>query len=294
MSSPIILIANPIAKRASERKIRKAVELLNSSGREVKVFLTGKRGDAEEMAREAAESGPSLIIASGGDGTFNEVMNGIVDTGAPMAILPMGTTNVLAKELDVPETIEGAIGVALRMNVHIVSVGKIDFLSDSAPATRHFFLMAGIGFDGETVRSVSSALKKCSGKGAYILGGVKTLMKYCPEPLAFTLDGKRYTGYSGIIGKASKYGGNFKVTPDARLGNPDLYVFVMHGNKQVDLVRYTFGVLTGRHLGFKDITYSRAYSIDVEGSASIQIDGDYVGRTPARITVAPDSLRLIY
>ncbi len=294
MSSPIILIANPAAKRASERKIRKAVELLNSSGHEVKVFLTAKRGDAEEMAREAAGSGPYLIIASGGDGTFNEVMNGIVNTGTPMAILPMGTTNVLAKELDVPETTEGAIGVALRMNIHIVSLGRIDFLSDSAPATRYFFLMAGIGFDGETVRSVNSALKKCSGKGAYILGGMKTLMRYCPESLAFTLDGQRFAGYSGIIGKASKYGGNFKVTPDARLGDPDLYAFIMHGNRQLDLVRYTFGILTGRHLGFKDITYRRAHSIDVEGNASIQIDGDYIGRTPARITVVPDSLRLIY
>ena len=294
MNSPIVLIANPAAKRASERKIRKAVELLKASGREVKVFLTGRRGDAEGMARKAAESGASLIIASGGDGTFNEVMNGIANTDARMAILPMGTTNVLAKELDVPETVEGAIGVALKMRAHLVSLGRIDFLSDSSPATRYFCLMAGIGFDGETVRSVSGVLKKYSGKGAYILGGVKTLMKYCPEPLTFTVDGQRYTGYSGIIGKASRYGGNFEVTPDARLGNPDLYVFIMHGKKQFDLVRYTLGVLAGRHLGFKDITYRKAHSISVEGNACIQIDGDYIGRTPAAITVAPDSLRLIY
>lgn len=294
MNSPIVLIANPAAKRCSEKKTQKAVELLGSSGREVILRLTEKRGDAEEMARNAAEGGSSLIVASGGDGTFNEVVNGMAGTDAVMAILPMGTTNVLAKELGIPENVEEAVRVALKMKAHTVSLGRITVVSGSWTASRHFCLMAGIGFDGETVRSVGRILKKSSGKGAYIMGGLKTLVTYSPEALTFTVNGEVYYGYFGIIGKASKYGGNFKVTPDARLEDPGLYICIMHGKKRADLIRYAFGILTGRHLGFKDITYRKANSIKVEGNACIQVDGDYIGKTPATITVAPYSLKLIY
>ena len=294
MESPIVLIANPAAKRSSPGKIKRAVELLRSAGREVEVHLTEKRGDAEDFARGASGRGASLLIAAGGDGTFNEVINGIAGTVTPMAILPLGTSNVLAKELGVPEEIAGAVKVALSGKVHLVSLGSIALTSGQSTRTRYFCLMAGIGFDGETVYSVSLSLKKYSGKGAYILSGLKTLMRYSPEKMTFTVDGKTFTGYSAIIGKASKYGGNFMITPDARLSRPELYAFIMHGKRRADLPRYAFGIVAGRHLGFKDVTYLRADAVRVEGNARVQIDGDYIGTAPVDIAVAPDALQLIY
>jgi len=294
MKSPIILIANPAAKRASPRKIRKAVELLRSAGHEVIVHLTEKRGDAEDFARKASKEEASFFLAAGGDGTFNEVMNGIANTGMKMAILPMGTTNVLAKELGIPEDVKGAIHVALNGSVRSVSLGEIEFTRHSSLVTRHFFLMAGIGFDGESVYGINEALKKYWGKGAYILSGLKTFAGYSPAELTFVLNGQTFTGYSAIIGKASKYGGNFRITPDARLENPELYVCIMHGNKPSDILRYVYGILSEKHLGFKDITYLKANSVSVEGLAHIQIDGDYLGTTPATITVVPDAIKLIY
>ncbi len=294
MKSPIILIANPAAKRASPRKIRKAVELLRSAGHEVIVQLTKKRGDAEDFARKASKEEASFFLAAGGDGTFNEVMNGIANTGMKMAILPMGTTNVLAKELGVPENIKGSVGAALTGKEHTTALGSITFTRHASRVTRYFCLMAGIGFDGEAVYGVNKALKKYWGKGAYILSGLKTLAGYSPAELTFTVNGQTFTGYSAIIGKASKYGGNFRITPDARLENPELYVCIMHGNKPSDILRYVYGILSGKHLGFKDITYLKANSVSVEGSAHIQIDGDYLGTTPVTITVVPDAVKLIY
>src|SRR4030042_3957227 len=99
MKSSIVLITNPEAKKSSRRKIKLASRLLKSRGYEVEILTTTQRGDAEKFAREAAKKSPSMIIAAGGDGTFNEVINGIAGTEIPMAILPLGTTNVLAKEL---------------------------------------------------------------------------------------------------------------------------------------------------------------------------------------------------
>ncbi|GAB4409503.1 MAG: diacylglycerol kinase family lipid kinase [Thermodesulfovibrionales bacterium] len=302
MKAPIVLIANPAAKRASEHKIKQAARLLRSAGREVAIYLTEKRGDAETIAKRAAGDNVPLIIAAGGDGTFNEVINGIAHTDTKLAILPMGTTNVLAKELSIPEDVEGALKVALSENVHTVSLGRIDFtphlacpeLAEGSLLTRYFCLMAGVGFDGEAVYGINESVKRYSGKGAYILSGLKTLLSYSPEVLTFAANGKTCTGYSAIIGKASKYGGNFRVTPDASLLNHEIYICIMHGKKRLDILRYVSGILMGTHLRFKDITYLKTTSVEIKGQAHIQIDGDYLGRTPATITVAPDALRLIF
>ncbi len=294
MESSIVLIANPVAKRSSPKKIERAVELLRSSGRTLTVHLTENRGDAEKVARSASERGASLIIAAGGDGTFNEVINGTARTDSVMAILPMGTTNVLAKELGIPEDVETAVELALSGEAHLVSLGSLTITLRQTIVTRFFCLMAGIGFDGEAVYSANLSLKKYSGKGAYVLSGIRTLVRYAPDEMTFIVDGRRYTGYSAIIGKASKYAGHFRITPDASLVNPDLYVFIMHGRRPADMLRYALGMLRGRHLAFKDVTYLRAHSVRVEGNARIQTDGDYIGTAPAEIGVVPEALKLVY
>ncbi len=291
MEEPVILIANPVARRASPQKIRRAEELLKAAGHQVILRLTEKRGDAEEFARNSPDR--SFLLAAGGDGTFNEVMNGIVNTGRKMAILPLGTTNVLAKELGVPENVEGAVAVALAGREHRISLGKITYSGSPSPVTRHFCLMAGIGFDGETVYRISSTVKKYWGKGSYVLSGLRVLAGYSPGELTFEVNGKSFTGYSAIIGKAPRYGGDFMITPDAKLANPELYAYIMHGKRRTDILRYALGVLRGSHIGLKTATYLRAESVRIQGKAHIQTDGDYLGTTPAEITVIPHAVRLI-
>ena len=294
MKSSIFLINNPKAKKSSERKIMLASRFLRSRGYKVDVFFTTHRGHAESIAREALDKSPSLIIAAGGDGTFNEVINGIAGSEAPMAILPLGTTNVLAKELGIPENVEGAMEIAVGRTPKTVSLGKIVITRHSSLVTRHFCLMAGIGFDGEAVFGINETFKKISGKGAYIYTGIKTLCRFDPGELTFDVDGKSYSGFSAIVGKASRYGGNFRVTPDARLADPALYICIFKGKKRLDIFRYVVGVATGSHLGFKDVEYLKAEKIQLDGNAHIQLDGDYFGKTPAKIEIAPDIVRLVF
>ena len=304
MKSSIVLIFNPTAKNASGRKIAKASHFLRSRGYKAEILFTEQKGHAESLAREAVKESPSLIIAAGGDGTFNEIVNGIAGSEIPMAILPLGTTNVLAKELGLPETVNDAMEVAVRGIPKTVSIGKISItchsslvrtLADSPRrVTRYFLLMAGIGFDGEAVFRINETLKKISGKGAYIFSGFKTLSVFNPDKLILDMDGKTYTGYSVIISKVAKYGGNFKITPDARLTDPFFYVCLFKGKRRLDILRYVTGIVAGKHLGFRDVEYVRAKNINVEGDAHIQIDGDYFGRSPARIEVVPDTVRLVF
>jgi len=159
---------------------------------------------------------------------------------------------------------------------------------------RFFCLMAGVGFDAAAVYGMNSSVKRLSGRLAYVLSGLRVLLRYRPSQLSFTADGVEYRGYTAIIGKAGKYGGHFRVTPDANLADPHLYACIFCGRRRSDLLRYVFGVIRGAHLSLCDVAYLKAQEVIVTGDAHIQIDGDYLGRTPARITVAPDALRLIW
>lgn len=286
-----LLIANPKAKRFSERGLSKAVDILSTKGFDVEVKETSFKGEAEILARDLSHD-YNIIIAAGGDGTFNEVINGLALTETKMAILPMGTTNVLAKELNIEEDVDGAIMRIINGREHVLSIGSITLQSPSI--SRYFCLMAGIGFDGEAVYGCNETLKKFLGKGAYILSGLKILLRYAPEPLTFNFDSMVKKGYSAIIGKASKYGGHFKITPDANLFKPDLYIFLMHNRKRMDILRYFLAIILGRHRSLKDITYSRAKEINIEGRAKVQIDGDFIGHTPATIRVIPDAIRMVF
>lgn len=291
MSQPVIVIANPAARRTCRRKLDKAVRLIKARGLEVELLVTAKRGDAERYARDSVSRNPYLLLAAGGDGTFNEVINGIAGTGVPMAILPLGSVNVLAREIGVPGDVKAAVDIAVDRKTHSVSLGKITF---SHNQSRYFCLMAGIGYDARTVSRLSNKIKKLSSEGAHLLSGLKTLFSWNPEALSITVNGKPSLGYSLIVCNSRKYAGDFVVAPDVSINAPCFYVFTMHGRRRRDIIRYVLGILTGRHLKLRDITYSRAENIEVKGTAHIQADGDYFGETPAAITVAPNALRLIY
>ena len=294
MKSSIILIGNPAAKGFSLKKIEQACLFLESKDRKVEKVFTTRKGEATALAGAAAEKSPPLIIAAGGDGTINEIVNGVAGSEVPVAILPLGTTNVLARELDIPGDVEGAMTAAIERTPRVISLGKIEAVRPQSFSPRHFVLMAGIGYDGETVFGINENLKKISGKGAYIFSGIKTLFSFDPEELLFTIGGKTYPGYSAIIGNASKYGGNFRVTPDAKLTEPSLDVCIFKGRRSMDILRYVLGIAAKSHLRFRDVEYVKTHGIEIKGKAHIQLDGDYFGMTPARIFSVPDALRLVF
>lgn len=303
----ILLIGNPVAGGNALSKIEKAAKIIVSRGFDVRLILTGKRGDAELFAKQigsefgdrSSESGSNknsklLVIAAGGDGTYNEVANGLVHSGIPMAILPLGTTSVLARELGFPTRMEKAIDISLNGEIHSVHIGKIILTAQVPNVTRFFLLMAGIGFDGEVVFRVNETIKRYSGKGAYILSGLKSLFAYNPEPIIIKDKTFLLSGYTAIVGKASCYGGDFKITPDARLTEPCFYIFITHRKGRSDMIRYVSGILKRSHLKFTDISYFKSSEVEIEGNANIQIDGDYIGRAPAKIEIVPDALKMVF
>jgi YegS/Rv2252/BmrU family lipid kinase len=285
------IVANPAARKASREKIDLASRLLNRAGYRVIAYYTESKGHGIELARRAVSDGASMVIAAGGDGTFNEVMNALAGGDVPMGLLPAGTTNVLAKELRLPENVKGAIKRILSGAVHDVHVGRLVF---PGGVERKFFLMASAGFDAWAVYCVDSKFKQHSGKMAYIMSGLKNLFSWNPGLLTVRADGEEHRASGVIVCKAASYGGYIKAAPDARLSEPHLYAVIMKGFGKRDVLRYAAGIILRRHTRFRDIVYRKCSAVEVLGKTHLQADGDYMGLAPVKIDVAPERLKLVY
>lgn len=283
----IKLIANPIAGGNALASIRRAQEFLERQGCTVAVTLTGARGDARMAAAKAKNEGFDRIVAAGGDGTLNEVINGLAPSAIPLAFLPLGTTNVFALEAGIPFDVEQACDIVLHGTPQPVCLGL-------AGETR-FLLMAGAGFDADVVYRVSGRLKRWTGKLAYLVSGLRTLSGPPLAPIeVLREDGTTVPGYHVIIGNGRLYGGRFSVTPDASLAEVALDVCVFLKKGRLPLLRCAAKIAAGRRLARPDAETFKARSVTVRGEGvPVQIDGDYLGRLPMTFRALPGELVLV-
>ncbi len=156
--------------------------------------------------------------------------------------------------------------------------------------------MAGIGFDGDVVHGMSPSLKRLVGKGAYVLSTVRSVLHYSPKPLTITysrVDGSvaKTQGTSVIVGNAARYGGDFMITPQARLATPSLELMIDRSRGPVDFLRLLSAIGSGRTI--PGACYETVTAIRIDGVARMQIDGDESGTTPVVIDVVPDVLQLV-
>lgn len=283
----IKLIANPIAGGHALAKIRIAREFLEFHGCTVDLCLTGARGDARNAAAAAKNAGFDRIIAAGGDGTLNEVINGLAPSAIPLAFLPLGTTNVFALEAGIPFDVEQACAIAIAGRPQPVCLGL-------AGETR-FLLMAGAGYDADVVYRVSGRLKRWTGKLAYLVSGLRSLAGPSPAPIEVVReDGTTVPGYHVIIGNGRLYGGRFSVTPEASLTEELLDVCVFLQKGRLPLLRNAAKIAAGRRLAPPEAETFKARNVTVRGEGvPVQIDGDYLGKLPMTFRVLPGELVLI-
>ncbi|MDA8156195.1 MAG: diacylglycerol kinase family lipid kinase [Actinomycetota bacterium] len=290
------IIWNPASLRGSQKKVALAVRLLEEAGIKTQPLQTAHKGHGIELAKKAAQEGMDIVVAAGGDGTFNEVANGLAGSGAAMGIIPTGTTNVLAKELHIPGNVEGAARlIAGRMKkggARPVYLGHLGFENG---LERKFLLMAGVGFDGEAVYRVATAAKGSPGKTGYIMGGLKLLGGWKPERLSLKIDGGRQIAASSVIVcKGARYGGYMKAAPDADISTPYLYAVAVRGFGKLDILRFALGFLAGAHTTMKGVLYTSCSSIQISGTPHVQADGDYIGKGPLTVEIAKEKLRMVY
>lgn len=283
----IQLIANPVAGRNAEAAITQAQRYFASQGVEVDLCLTRGRGDAEMYAAQGADRGYDRLVVAGGDGTVNEVVNGMTAGSPPLAVLPAGTTNVLALEAELPWRVDQACAVALHgipTAIHLGLAGE-----------RRFVLMAGIGFDAAVVRDVDLSLKRRVAKGAYLISACLGWLRLRDTPLRIVDDrGVTHHGYGAIISNARSYGGKFTMTPEASLVADCLDVCLILRPGRMAQLMAGMALVSGRPLAYPwgEQLRGRVFVVSGDG-VPVQIDGDSAGELPRTFAMNPFMIRLM-
>ena len=291
-----LLIYNPNAGRGGghrAREVARFCEHLKAHRIEVTVASTAGPGDAARLAAQAAgENIYSEVIVSGGDGTINEALQGLVGSGARLAIWPRGTANVLARELRLPFDAKSAAQVFARGATRPISVGCA--VEDGSGARRYFFLMAGVGLDASVVRRVPARLKRRVGEAAFWYSGLGHLAHWQPEAFTVEIDGQDFPATFAAIGKAPRYGGNLAITPRARLDGVEFEVCVVDSRSRF---RYLYLLSHAMRGGVADgmgaVRFFRATRVHATGDALVQADGELIGQLPMTFEIIPRAIEIV-
>ncbi len=230
----------------------------------------------------------SLVVVAAGDGTFNAVVNGLRPGTATLAVLPFGTSNVLAAELGIRSIEDGLERIAVGAT-RSLSVGVIE-LTD---AIHRFVLMAGIGLDGAVVRDVRPTLKRLLRQGAYGISALGRAVAWDSSTFRIVTADTAIICHTAIICNASRYGGNFVLAPECSPFSNGLTVICIRGNQRRSYLRSAYDLFTGNAQASKELFSLSAAELTIDGSKPIQIDGDFIGYGPARIFEINDFARMI-
>jgi YegS/Rv2252/BmrU family lipid kinase len=286
----VLVIYNPAAGQWRRRRLQATLRALDEIGCPLTLHETTRPGDAEAKASMLTEDDCDVVVAAGGDGTINEVANGLIGAPGPvppLAIIPLGTANVLAQEIGLrgqPGNVARAIAGGSRMIVHL---GKAN--------GRHFIMMAGVGFDAHVVANVDLALKRRTGKVAYVLETAAQALRYGFPLCQVTIDGRRFEACSVVVCNGRHYGGPFVAAPQASLGKPLLDVCLLERGGWARVLRYGAWLVLGRLSRLPDVRIETGSLITIEGvpGLPVQGDGDIIAELPVTIEVSDRTLELI-
>jgi len=287
-SSPFLII-NPDSGSFSRRRIRQVVDSLRRSG--LPPVVHPVRNPAEALrccqAIRRVREHPFIIVAAG-DGTFNAVINGLGPGPATLAVLPLGTSNVLAAELGISSLDDGLARICAGRTGPL-SVGLLEL----AAGRRYFALMAGSGVDGAVVGGVRTGEKRVLKQGAYALSAFRTAMAWDGDMQEIIADGRRCLCHTAVVCNASRYGGSFRLAPGSDLFRGGFEIACVTGSTRRGYLAIVRNLFLGRPMPDTAITWFSATELELRGAKPIQIDGDFVGHGPARITAVADFARLI-
>ena len=297
------LIYNPVAGRKPakrERQIREAAKALTASGLDLTLAATTGPGDATNLARRAVAEGAELVIACGGDGTVNEVLNGLVPGTATLGIFPGGTANIIGKELHLPHDPARAARALPRWKPRRIALGRATWndVATGEPRSRVFISVAGVGFDAYIVHSLSWSLKMGWGVIGYGLEAVRQALRYPFPPFRFEIDGKRSEATFAVVHRTGHYAGWLPLAPTANLFKPDFTACLFKSRSRTRYFVYALGIILRQHLRFSDVELVDGFkvtctSVDSGKPIYFELDGELVGLLPATFEILPDALTVL-
>jgi diacylglycerol kinase (ATP) len=291
-----VLIVNPAAGRGRKlHQVDEARRVLGRAGIETELQHTTEAGEAVGMARRAVEQSRQLVIVCGGDGTVNEAVNGLACSQVPLAVLPSGTANVLAKELGIPWNLPRAAKRLIGAQFRRIALGMAT-PEKSSSEPRYFVSLAGAGADAALVAAVNPSMKDHAGILAYWQAGFKELTRYKFPLFRVTTSADAIEASLVVIGRTKHYGGPFKITTEADLLHPEFELAIVTTRSPWRYASYLGAIWTGQlrrvqHVKFRKTDVLNCMAMDSD-PLLIQVDGEPAGQLPAEFRIVPDALTL--
>ncbi len=276
-------------------------DALAAAGLRFRAELTQRPGHATQIARRALNEGFRYIITVGGDGTVNEVVNGLVvdkrvHPDVVLSIIPAGTGSDFVRVFHVPRDPAQAFQATLGAGCRAVDIGEIRCIRDDKPIRRYFVNVAGLGFDGETSARVNRMSKRITGTIPYLTALVLTLVSYRNKDVEVTLDGQQVRGRlnSVIICNGQYFGGGMWVGPQAQADDGIFDIVLLKDLNKVEFLLNVPRVYRGTHLTHPKVETYQAKEVHVEARQRmfIQAEGELIGEAPATFRILPGALNL--
>ena len=292
-ATQVLIVFNPVSGSGNRRIVEAVQQALSNRGCDVSLYPTQSAGDATRYLA-AYEGQLDVVAVAGGDGTINEVVNGLRERDNQsyrLALIPTATVNVLAAELGIGKTPEGIADIILQGREKPIYLGSVN--------DRRFVLMAGIGYDAWVVDNVDLALKKKVGKLAYVLSMLKQLRHFGKKTYQLTVDGERYQANSVVITNGRYYAGSFVLSRQADLSKPTTQVLMISGNSPLKFIGILLGLPLGimeKMPGMKSVA-ARHVQIELLNAGTerepVQADGDSLAELPLNLQMEDSPVRLL-
>lgn len=258
---------------------------------------------AIQLGREARERGFERVICVGGDGTLNEVVNGLLSAGESFAmpdlgVIPTGTGSDFARSLGIPHDVEAACRCLDGARATVTDLGVVSYVGREGPEIRYFVNAAGLGYDAEVVSRRNGFNRYVRGTVPYLASLASTLLSYRNKSVIVTVDGvsdhRRVNAIVLAVGRF--FGGGMRIAPNAVLDDGLFDVVTLGDVGRIELLRNVPGVYRGTHLRHPKVTVERGSIVNVDSSERvlIQADGEPLGTVPAAFRVVPGALRVLY
>lgn len=269
---------------------------------DLEVMPTECAGSAAALAQEALRRGAEAIFACGGDGTINEVVNGIAPGGCALGILPGGTANIAAKDLGLPLDPVAAARVLVRAAPRRITLGRVTWNpadQSGTPLCRRYFLsVAGVGFDAYVVHRLSWSFKTALGVMAYAWEAVRQVCRYSFPQFACRNSQGQWQGTQALFQRTERYAGWFHLAPGGSLLNNRMQVCVFESSSPWRYFLYTSALALRQHLALKDVHLVESLHLACAAETAsrpvyVELDGELAGQLPATIELVPDALTLL-
>lgn len=298
---PVVIVNRRAGAGVSEARWARLAAAITDGLGPFEPRFTERPGHATELARAAAAEGRALVVALGGDGTINEVANGLVGTDSALGIIPRGTGGDFRRTLDLPTDVAQAARRVREGSVRRIDLGRVHLTGhDGAPVTRHYVNVGSLGFSAAVADRANRSWKGLGAKLSFMGATLRTLIGQDNVELTLALDGAEPVRRRVVMvafGNGRYFGGGMKICPHARLDSGSLDLVVVGDMSRLEVALKSNRLYDGTHLALEAVSHAtvrraEVAPVDPDARVLVELDGEIPGRLPAAFEVVPATLTL--